>query len=224
MNDNHSSGILGIFGLLGCLLLFFVFKRFFPTVATVLLSIGGIVLLLVVILVVLIIVFAFSKPKNTKTGAPAEDANAILAKGRASVIELRRRTMRIKNDQVRTQGEEICKASDQILRTLKEQPENISQVRQFLNYYLPTLGNILSKYARLEESGAASGEMTINTITCLRDIQTAMEKLYANLFEDDILDLTVEMETLALACKRDGLLDDEAVQLQEEGKDITLTL
>ena len=36
----------------------------------------------------------------------------------------------------------------------------------------------------------------------------AMEKQYNNLFEIDILDLTVEMEVLTQICKRDGLLTD----------------
>ena len=36
----------------------------------------------------------------------------------------------------------------------------------------------------------------------------AMEKQYNNLFENDILDLTVEMEVLTQICKRDGLLTD----------------
>jgi len=36
-----------------------------------------------------------------------------------------------------------------------------------------------------------------------------MEKQYSSLFDDDKLDLTVDMEALTLACKRDGLLDEE---------------
>ena len=37
----------------------------------------------------------------------------------------------------------------------------------------------------------------------------AMEKQYNGLFDDDKLDLSVDMEALTLACKRDGLLEDE---------------
>jgi hypothetical protein len=36
-----------------------------------------------------------------------------------------------------------------------------------------------------------------------------MEKQYNSLFDDDKLDLTVDMEALTLACKRDGLLEKE---------------
>ena len=112
-------------------------------------------------------------------------------------------------------SEEICGIADKILRALKEQPKDIPSARQFLNYYLPTLGSILLKYVQVEESGMPTAELTENIITCLGDIKIAMEKQYANLFEDDMLDLSVEMEALTLACKRDGLLDDEDFSFQD---------
>ena len=40
----------------------------------------------------------------------------------------------------------------------------------------------------------------------------------------NILDLSVEMEALTLACKRDGLLTKEDFRLREGETDITLTL
>ena len=52
---------------------------------------------------------------------------------------------------------------------------------------------------------------------CLENIKSAMDKQYQNLFEDDKLDLTVEMEALALACKRDGLLYADAEENFERG-------
>ena len=81
-------------------------------------------------------------------------------------------------------------------------------MRPFFNYYLPTLEKILIKYKEIESSGVPTEEITQSTITCLEDIKMAMEKQYNNLFENDILDLTVEMEVLTQICKRDGLLTD----------------
>jgi len=222
--DDRSSGVLGVLGLVGVVILFFFLRRAFPSLATVLLVIGGIVVALIVILVAVVIYFAFRKPKG-KDGAPgAADVTAVLSKGRSNLMELRRMGMRVKNQQVRKLNEEICGTADKILRTLKEQPEDIPRVRQFFNYYLPTLGNILLKYVRLEESGVPAANMTESTISCLGDIKTAMGKQYTNLFDNDMLDLSVEMEALTLACKRDGLLEDENFQLQDGDRNITLTL
>lgn len=209
--QNKSSGIFKILGVIGAVILFFVLQSFFPSFTTILLVIAGIFLFLLVLLVLLLIYFS-KKEQGDKTSS---DANAVLAKARSKVIELRQLKIRAKNQQVRDLSVEICGIADKILRALKEQPKDIPSARQFLNYYLPTLESILLKYVQLEEGGMITAELTENIITCLGDIKIAMEKQYANLFEDDLLDLSVEMEALTLACKRDGLLDDEDFSFQD---------
>lgn len=37
----------------------------------------------------------------------------------------------------------------------------------------------------------------------------AVEKQYANLFEDDVLDLTAEMKAMNMVLKGEGLLEEE---------------
>lgn len=221
---DRSSGVLGILGLIGAVILFFFLRRVFPSLATVLLVIGGVVVALIVILVAVVIYLAFRKPKGKDSILGTEDISAVLSKGRSNLMELRRMGMRVKHPQIRKLNEEICDTADKILRTLKEQPEDIPSVRRFLNYYLPTLGSILLKYVRLEESGVPAEHITERTISCLGDIKSAMGKQYTNLFDDDMLDLSAEMEALTLVCRRDGLLEKESLQLQDRGQNITLTL
>lgn len=222
--DNKYSGILGFFGLIGAVVLYFILRQIFPSLATAMLVIGAVIVALIIILVVVVLFFALRMPKKKDGPAADNDVTAVLTKGRTNLTELRRMGIRIKNLKVRKLNEEICVIIDKILRALKDQPEDIPRVRQFLNYYLPTMGEILLKYVRVEESGIPAETVTQNTIAWLGDIKSAMEKQYANLFDDDILDLTVEMETLTLACRRDGLLTGEGTPLQDGDRSITLTL
>lgn len=224
MNSKKSSGAGEILCLIGIVILFFVLQHFFPVLGTVLLVASGILAVLVILLVVLVIYFSKQKPEKNGSEKASADVNSVLSKGCSNIMELRRLEMRVKNPLIRNLGEEICQVAEKILRTLKEKPEDIPEVRQFLNYYLPTLGSILLKYIRVEDSGIPADAMTQNVISCLGNIKIAMEKQYANLFEDDMLDLSVEMEALTLACKRDGLLADESVSLQDGGRNISLTL
>ena len=217
-----SSGAMGILGLAGAAIIFFVMRKFFPALSMILLIILGILLLLVVVLVVLVIFFSRQKPEEKEDSKASADRKAILTRGHSNLMEIRRLAVRVRNPQIRALSEEICRTADKILRTLKSQPEDIPTVRQFLNYYLPTMGSILTKYVRVQESGVPTADLEESAIACLGNIKNAMEKQYANLFEDDILDLTVEMEVLTLACKRDGLLVDE--YFRDDGQDITLTL
>ena len=224
MGDNQSSGIVGLLGLILCVVLFFVIRRFFPALAAVLLGVVGVVAVGIAVLVAVILYFAFSGSKKKDSNTKEAQLNEMYSKGRRNLTELRMRAARVKNQQVRSLSEEICASADKILKTVKEQPEDIGAVRQFLNYYLPTLGNILQKFVRLEESGVPNADMAEKTIAHLKDINLAMQKQYANLFEDDKLDLSVEMEALTLACKRDGLLTEEDFSLQSGENKVTLTL
>ncbi len=215
MKSDSGSGILFFLFIIGFIVLFFVSKKFFPILSTILFIFAVIVILLIVLLVVLVIYFSNSKPKINKGNTTTDATDTILTKGRENLMEIRRLAMRIRNMQIRSTNEQICRTIDKILRTLKEQPEDIPRVRQFLNYYLPTLKSILTKYIKLQESGVPAEDITQNTIKHMNDIKTAMDKQYANLFNDDILDMSVEMKALTIACKRDGLLSDEDFKATE---------
>ena len=162
--------------------------------------------LVLIILIGLVIYFSVtgSKEKNNPD-SPA----AVLTKARSELMELRRNLLRIRNKEIASLCREITDIGDKILAVLKQKPDSVAGVRQFLNYYLPTLGKILGTYVRVEESGSMTDELSGNTVTHLGEIKKAMEKQYDSLFDNDKLDLSVDMEALTLACKRDGLLEDE---------------
>ena len=176
--------------------------------------------ILIALLVAVVMFFAFWKPKATDSETAAGEAAKALAKGRSDLLQLRQLNMRLKNQQIRRLSEEICTTVDKIIRALAEQPKDVYRTRQLFNYYLPTLGEILRKYRALEESGIPASGTTENVVSGLETIRTAMEKQYANLFDDDILDLTVEMEVLKQICQRDGLLADEAFKNESGGQSV----
>jgi len=224
MGSDQSPESLGILTLIGAVILYFVVRKFAPTFAAAMLITGGIVVLVLLLFVGFILYLAFHKPKESQSVEAENDASMILQKGRINLLELRKLGFKVKNQQIRSGTEAICKSVDKIFSVLKEQPEQIPQIRKVLNYYLPTLGTILEKYKRLEEHGIPDQQMTDNAIACLENINMAMEKQYVSLFEHDLLDLSVEMEVLASACKRDGLLTDEDFKPQTRKHKITLTL
>ena len=204
----QDSGLMGIFGLIGGITLLLVARRYVPDLANLILLLIGVCGVLLIILVSVVLYFALKKPKKTEEQKASDEINDIIKRGRNNLMGLRRMSMEIKHARARTLSTEICSSIERIFRTLKEKPDQISSLRPFFNYYLPTLEKILIKYKEIESSGVPTEEITQSTITCLEDIKMAMEKQYNNLFENDILDLTVEMEVLTQICKRDGLLTD----------------
>jgi len=221
---NQRPGRAGILGLLALAAAFWLLRKFVPSLARLFVVLGGIAALGMAALVAAVLFFALRKPKKTVKQQIAENAAAILQNGRSGLMELRRLGMRVRHQQIRQLNEEICGVAGKILKTLKEQPEDIPRTHQFFDYYLPTLGKILTKYVRLEESGVPADSITESAVSCLGDIRTALEKQYANLFENDMLDLSVEMEVLTQICKRDGLLSEEDFRLPDNEQGVTLTL
>lgn len=207
MKNNNSFGLVG-FGAIIIAVLFFTAKGLFPVLTGVLKAFIGIVVVAVILIVAAVIFFAFRKTEAKEADTEKAKINKQLAAGRTSLMELRNIGMRIKNSEVRGLNEDICKTVDKILSTLKQQPEDIKKLRQFFSYYLPTLTNILKKFVAIEESGVPAENIVQSTINCLGDIKKATEKQYTALFDNDMLDMSVEMEALTIACKRDGLLTD----------------
>ncbi|MBE6969115.1 MAG: hypothetical protein E7442_03200 [Ruminococcaceae bacterium] len=172
-----------------------------------LLLIGGALLLA---LVAVVLYFAFKKPKDAAVPA----SQPAVQQGNRDLTELKRMTAKVKDAEIRALGDAVAKRADLIMQELKKQPEEAKKLSQFFNYYLPTLGKILGKYAELEQSGVVAENVRENTEKCLRDLCAALEKQHTELFKNDILDLSVEMAALTMTCQRDGLISGEELKLQ----------
>ena len=248
--NKKTSGGLTTAGIIALIVLVIVLKRSDVSVGGLVggaVKIVIIILLLIAALVALVIVLAFTTRKDkgasgtrTRSAAPASGAarpvtpppasavklspeqEEILKKGRSNLSQLRIMAMRVRSTPIRTKATAICGSVEKILNVLREKPESIPAVRQFLNYYLPTLGEIITKYERVERSGVDMQDMTAKVSEYLDKIAAAMDKQYENLFQSDFLDMTVEMEAMTMACKRDGLLTEE--ELSSPDSEVNLTL
>lgn len=198
----------------------------FGAAARVIVKVTLFALLALAALVAVIVIFALTGAKK-KDGEKAPSAAAaqteprraenekLLAQGRSELAGYRARSARIRNAQVRDACAPVFAAAERLLQALREQPEEIPGGRSFFNYYLPTLGTILKKYEYLERSRALHDGMEVQVCDCLAQIRTAEERLYESLFEDEVIDLTAEMQTLTAVGRKDGLLDGGTVDAGE---------
>lgn len=214
-SQKKSSGITRIlagFGIAALVLigaLYAIMYSYFPTASTVMLILLCLMALPFILIIVLLISY-LKKRGNAKdaNGLTSEDKHQHM-KGRMTVTDIKRMNMRIKNREIRTLSGDICATADKILKAVRNESDAMRRSRQFLNYYLPAFSKIITKYAKLEESGLITQDITENTKKSLRDIKDAMEKLLQNIFNNDAADLSVEMEAIIINCKRDGLLDED---------------
>lgn len=213
MGDHRSAGGIGIWGILGWIILFLLCRRWFPGFSVALLIFGIGVCVVVAVILFVVLYFAFRKRETAKTESISEEQTQLVTRGRAHLMQARRKVMEVKNSGIRAVAEEIVRTADRIFGVLKEKPEHIWKARGFFHYYLPTFESILEKYVRLEQSQALEPEVEQHTAEGLETMRTALERQYTNLFEEDVLDLTVEMEVLTQKCRQDGLLTEDNTEV-----------
>ena len=142
------------------------------------------------------------------TGNPEVDA--LLQKGREMLAELRveRRAMTDKGlaDKL-LQLENQCAG---IFRAVYDKPAKASQIRKFMDYYLPTTLKMARAYRTLGERnvyGKEAAQARGRIDDALGVVLKGCQKLLDNLYRDDVLDITTDIDVLEQMLKRDGLTE-----------------
>lgn len=229
MNKSSGSGGLigGIIGIAVCIGGLVAAKIFLPAFFKFFLwgLIGVIVVLIGLIVLIIVLARRAGDEKNPVTSAgsssenaakgPSNEQKTIISGARADLMELRRVIMQIHVFEIREKSNEVCGRMDKIIQTLNEKPDKIPDTRQCLNYYIPTLKDVLGHFVSLDEKGQLSGEMQEKTGKYLDDVKEALDNHYSNMFREEKLGMEVDMEAMTIALKRDGLLPDEKISGQE---------
>ena len=136
-----------------------------------------------------------------QSAQPPQDDNAILAEIRAVNDAIPDPVMSEKIDRI---GE----ITGKILDYQRRNPGKDSQLRSFLNYYLPTTLKILRSYAQLDAQGV-EGE---NITAAKKRIEGMMDKVVEGfetqldkLFADSAMDISSDVAVLEQMLEKDGL-------------------
>jgi len=142
-----------------------------------------------------------AEPKQEPKVEQQQDDNAILAEIRAVNDAIPDPVMSEKIDRI---GEITSK----ILDYQRRNPGKDSQLRSFLNYYLPTTLKILRSYAQLDAQGV-EGE---NITAAKKRIEGMMDKVVEGfetqldkLFADSAMDISSDVAVLEQMLEKDGL-------------------
>ncbi|MBO7730229.1 MAG: 5-bromo-4-chloroindolyl phosphate hydrolysis family protein [Lachnospiraceae bacterium] len=223
MSRKRSGGgvIFGLIVIVAAIALLFFVHHALPGLFKLLLGIGLFIIALFVALIVVIIVAARKGTKKmaeksqqaaartvNKSGLTPEQAS-VINKGRSDLVAIRMVNSRIRNAEIKKSVANVGATAEKILVALKEKPETIKSARQFTNYYLPTLRAVLEKFQRIEQSGVDQEGAGDRVIKYLADVQKALDRQYTNLFDNDKFDLSVDMDAMTIALKRDGLIDPD---------------
>jgi len=161
-------------------------------------------------------------PKAKSTGNPEIDA--LIKERERAVSEMRRLNDAIKDETISAQIDRLEQTTGKIIDAVVAQPSKLSQIRKFMNYYLPTTLKLLNAYDRMDATGA-SGVNIDGTKGKVEDmlgtICTAFDKQLDALYGEEALDISTDITVMEQMLAREGIGSTE--QKTDDG-DITLTL
>ena len=147
------------------------------------------------------------KPEPEKsTGNPELDA--VIRQGRQSVKRIQELNDDIPDFKISAQLKQIEILTASIIDQVEKKEDKLKQVRQFMNYYLPTTIKLLEQYVQLQNVGLKGENITsgMQQIEDLLDkVIVAFQKQLDSLFERDVVDITADIQVMEQMMASQGL-------------------
>lgn len=106
-----------------------------------------------------------------------------------------------------------------MLQTVVDDPSDAPRMRKFMSYYLPTTLKLLQSYRTMKERGVSYSEITAtreNLVHALDKIIQAAQKQLDALYENDLLDMSTDMDVLEQMLRRDGYMESAFAEAARE--------
>ena len=121
---------------------------------------------------------------------------------------IRRANDRIADPVLSQKIDRLEEISGKIFDCVKEHPEKLKQIRQFLNYYLPTTIKLMEQYVTLQNQSLKTENITegMQKIEDLLDkVIIAFQRQLDALFEADVVDITADIRVMEQMMASEGL-------------------
>ena len=154
---------------------------------------------------------AAAKPEpEKKAEAPTGNAelDAILKQGTEAVEKIQQLNDEIPDLKLSAQIKQIEVLTEKIFAYVREHPQDVRQIRQFLNYYLPTTIKLLEQYVVLQKQGMRMGNIDegMKKIEDMLDkIIVAFQRQLDGLFESSVVDITADIQVMEQMMASEGL-------------------
>ena len=147
-----------------------------------------------------------------KTPAPQKsygpEIDPILQEGNRALSEMGRIYMSVQDVEVRKKINELMRITDKITQDAIHDPDDIPQIKKFMNYYLPTTIKLLNAYDRMSAQGI-EGENLDKSMKSINEMLdqaiVAYKKRLDSLFENQALDIETDIEVMNQMLAREGL-------------------
>ena len=138
------------------------------------------------------------------------ELDKMISDGNLAIAEMKRLNESIKDEKISRQIDRLEEISGKIFDCVKEHPEKLKQIRQFLNYYLPTTIKLMEQYVTLQNQSVKTENITegMQKIEDLLDkVIVAFQRQLDALFESDVVDITADIRVMEQMMASEGLTE-----------------
>ncbi len=154
------------------------------------------------------------------TGNPEVDE--LLTRGREMIKEIRHENDLIPEESLSAKLDELENACAEIFRAVYDKPAKAPQIRKFMDYYLPTTLKMVKNYRLLGERDYGNEEnrkARARIDEALGVVNTGCRHMLDQLYRDDMLDITTDIDVLEQMLKRDGLTENDLRKAAQQARD-----
>jgi hypothetical protein len=155
---------------------------------------------------------AEKKPEPQPEPEPEEklppELQSVIYQGKRAIADIRRLNDEIPDERISAQIDLIERLTAQIFDCVRKNPKKLSQIRQFLNYYLPTTIKLMEQYVTLQNQSLKTENITegMQKIKDLLDkVIIAFQRQLDALFEADVVDITADIRVMEQMMASEGL-------------------
>lgn len=155
---------------------------------------------------------AEKKPEPQLEPEPEEklppELQSVIYQGKRAIADIRRLNDEIPDERISAQIDLIERLTAQIFDCVRKNPKKLSQIRQFLNYYLPTTIKLMEQYVTLQNQSLKTENITegMQKIEDLLDkVIIAFQRQLDALFEADVVDITADIRVMEQMMASKGL-------------------
>ena len=155
------------------------------------------------------------KEEPKTTGNPEIDA--LIKERDRAVSEMRRLNDSIEDPTISDQIDRLEATTAKIVDHVVKNPEKLSYIRRFMNYYLPTTLKLLNAYDRADSAGISGTNVdgTKGKVeNIMETIVTAFDRQLDSLFGAEALDISTDITVLEQMLAREGI---GGAQIKTEG-------
>ena len=159
----------------------------------------------------LTMIFKSKNELQEEVNNPFKEYEKLTNEASSNIKEINKYVHLIQNKKITDNISVICELSNKIIKTVKDNPKKINQIRKFINYYLPFTLNILKQYDNIENLKLTSSKSKkfMDKVEVMMDrVKDACQEQLNSLYDGDMLNTSADIKVFEDMLKSDGLVDD----------------